>query len=212
MKHVTINAPSPEASRPTTPIRGALFPNGLPVPRHMVSPGQDGYRTPTIEDYEYAAKREGTPSGSNIASALASARSSTTSLLLERLQWRERVRHYTFVFFTLTMATGGLANVIHSGTSMLCSVTSPEIESADGCTSAVSFSWVVCYRGDIFPAQHRPLRDKCRDDIVAFLPASGDVESINTAPNRASLHPGRSGLFWYHSFEYFSIWTSSWSG
>ena len=212
MKHVTISAPSPEASRPPTPIRDAPFPNGLPVPRHMVSPGQDGYRTPTIEDYEYAAKREGTLSGSNIASALASARSSTTSLLLERLQWRERVRHYTFVFFTLTMATGGLANVIHSGMSMLCSLASPEMEPADDCTSAVPFSWPVCYRGDFLPPQYRPLRDQCRDDIVAFLLASGNVKSINTAPNRASLHPGCCGLFWYHSLEYLSIWTPSWSG
>lgn len=32
-----------------------------------------------------------------------------------RLPWRERVKHTTWAYFTLTMATGGLANVLHTG-------------------------------------------------------------------------------------------------
>lgn len=32
-----------------------------------------------------------------------------------KLSWRERVRHFTWTWFTMTMATGGLANVMYTG-------------------------------------------------------------------------------------------------
>ena len=32
----------------------------------------------------------------------------------QTLGWNERVRHYTWNFFSMTMATGGIANVIHT--------------------------------------------------------------------------------------------------
>ena len=35
----------------------------------------------------------------------------------ERLEWRQRIRHFTWNFFSLTMATGGIANVLYSGRS-----------------------------------------------------------------------------------------------
>ena len=69
---------------------------------------------PTIEDYEHTEKQGGTMTGSNIAATLAPARSSTRGPLFEQSHWRERVRHFTFAFFTLTMATDGTANVIYS--------------------------------------------------------------------------------------------------
>jgi len=34
--------------------------------------------------------------------------------------WKKRIRHFTWTFFTITMATGGIANVLHTG-SDLCS-------------------------------------------------------------------------------------------
>lgn len=33
----------------------------------------------------------------------------------EHLPWRERVKHTSWAWFTMTMATGGLANVLHAG-------------------------------------------------------------------------------------------------
>ncbi len=34
-----------------------------------------------------------------------------------KLPWRERIRHFTWTWFCMTMATGGIANVLHAGTS-----------------------------------------------------------------------------------------------
>ena len=31
------------------------------------------------------------------------------------LRWRERIRHFTWTWFTMTMATGGIANVLYTG-------------------------------------------------------------------------------------------------
>jgi hypothetical protein len=34
----------------------------------------------------------------------------------ENLSFRERIRHFTWTWFTMTMATGGIANVLYTGT------------------------------------------------------------------------------------------------
>lgn len=33
----------------------------------------------------------------------------------KRLSWRERIRHFTWTWFCMTMATGGIANVLYTG-------------------------------------------------------------------------------------------------
>ncbi|KAE8413950.1 voltage-dependent anion channel-domain-containing protein [Aspergillus pseudocaelatus] len=113
-------------------------------PRHMPKPGDDGYRTPTIEDAEnfIAVQRN---DNSLIPSAGAWARQAHSSALealhsnscrkpegdavadvngvhphnepdysTVSLSWKQRIRHFTWAFFTLTMATGGIANVLHA--------------------------------------------------------------------------------------------------
>ena len=89
-------------------------------------PGEDGWRTPTIEDLEHCANRpngagypfgyrrsslpptkEETGNGENDGAA----RDET----LKHISWPQRMKHVTWAWFTLTMATGGIANVLHSG-------------------------------------------------------------------------------------------------
>lgn len=142
-KQVPIDDPSPTPSSGKDHHEGHHTPKDgdttarrgvLPVPKHMLSPGQDGYRTPTIEDYEMHSCRP-TPLFRGLGSPnnnlqfqmphLSPGNASRHSLnlgngniahnILEKLQWRERIRHYTWTFFTLTMATGGIANVLYEG-------------------------------------------------------------------------------------------------
>ena len=128
--------------------------DSVAVPRHLRNPGEDGYRTPTIEDAERALSDRPVSvyEGRNLdlypstsarirqvhTSALESlrdanlrtaqgdekdqldgpcqdARSSLHSVPI--LSWKQRIRHITWAFFTLTMATGGIANVLYDGKS-----------------------------------------------------------------------------------------------
>ncbi|KAL4956199.1 voltage-dependent anion channel-domain-containing protein [Aspergillus filifer] len=115
-----------------------------PPPRHLRFPGADGYRTPTIEDTEKGLTKaisNGDSSnailqlrGSHLRETHSSALEATRSPLVSgaynevgaelarsisqsttgKLNWKKRIRHFTWAFFTLTMATGGIANVIYS--------------------------------------------------------------------------------------------------
>ncbi|EDN11241.1 TDT malic acid transporter [Histoplasma capsulatum] len=131
------------------------------IPRHFRRPGDDGYRTPTIEDVEkycefpfaeellYVSESQCdmpiTPvldrlrsrasqyatgsrhighdasttgmqlnerKSTNISESFYNCNNDVDSLPLD-LPWKERIRHFTWAFFTLTMATGGLANVLY---------------------------------------------------------------------------------------------------
>lgn len=117
----------------------------------MRSRGDEGFRTPTLEDAEHDLS---TGSNGNLlslptaqelrdahTSALESLQGSTPrvtngtvarkdskindtestdhaetdSSSIVNLSWRERIRHFTWAYFTLTMATGGIANALYAG-------------------------------------------------------------------------------------------------
>lgn len=118
------------------------------LPRHLRKPGEEGYRTPVIEDVENnngyfpsiqlthqslprtpprcetppvlsefrnrtAAQQNGVSQpGSNAGTAPIPLRWS--GRFPQPLSWQERIRHLTWSYFTLTMATGGLANVLYT--------------------------------------------------------------------------------------------------
>ena len=101
---------------------------GMAIPSQMLSPGEDGYRTPTIEDYEQDCRQKDHQSGHygglahqparmyNLHASSSATRSHfSLSKGLENLAWKQRLRHFTWSFFTMTMATGGIANVLHTG-------------------------------------------------------------------------------------------------
>jgi hypothetical protein len=119
------------------------------VPRYLRRPGDDGYRTPTIDDIESEGAIQGFPfprlelplasvaGTANPAAVLRSRLEASQENKLEpptngvnglrsvsplpasrwpeNLRWKERIQHFTWTYFTLTMATGGLASTIHSG-------------------------------------------------------------------------------------------------
>lgn len=138
-KRVTIDESStrPSSEDPSrTVLDDTNTYQGIPIPNHMVSPGQDGYRTPTIEDYSVQNGSPTTPNGARTPNGATTPNSlhqrlphcrhhlnlSSSSLahsILDKLHWRERIRHYTWTYFTMTMATGGIANVLHTGKSNL---------------------------------------------------------------------------------------------
>jgi hypothetical protein len=128
----------------------------LRVPRYLRSPGDVGYRTPTIEDTERTLAGLGITDAPNLGPSARQVRTSALEAALQkvasratdqtasnkefrhcvdrdgaeitlkvtdasapRLSWKKRIRHITWAYFTLTMATGGLANVLYEGDHIL---------------------------------------------------------------------------------------------
>lgn len=122
--------------------------------RHLRNPGDEGYRTPTIEDAErelsihscdatanalfkppsrkardvhtsalealhdpaYRGSRNAAVNDSDVTAdpgPAGSQRRGSDSTAVD-LSWKKRLRHFTWAYFTLTMATGGVANVLYS--------------------------------------------------------------------------------------------------
>ena len=122
----------PFTEKPQDLLSRSIHTSGAPLSHPTAIPGQDGYRTPTIEDYDQHGRQNQPyrrPGGHSTSSSFMRLPISTafsgnaqnlsnTSInndFWQKLEWRERIRHYTWTFFTMTMATGGIANVLYSG-------------------------------------------------------------------------------------------------
>lgn len=104
-------------------------------PRHTRNRGEEGYRTPTIEDTQNDLGAFPFPSrGGQVREAHTSALEALNQPSYQRAEahgnkerrrrrevdwgtakigWKGRLRHFTWAYFTLTMATGGIANVLY---------------------------------------------------------------------------------------------------
>ena len=105
--------------------------DGVPLPAHIPPPGQEGYRIPTVEDYQphpqqglqelrrrssgYSSTFPLPPSGMHAGHNFPVENPNSNVNLQERMGWKQRVRYFTWAFFAMTMATGGIANVLASG-------------------------------------------------------------------------------------------------
>jgi len=116
----------------------------LALPRHLRRPGEDGYRTPTIEDPEHPSHHgmhSATAFASEIHHGISDAKESFSvggckyhhvghdphycchepheeipfEEPIKGLTWKQRIKHVTWAYFTVTMATGGVANALSAG-------------------------------------------------------------------------------------------------
>ncbi|SLM35795.1 hypothetical protein LPUS_00440 [Lasallia pustulata] len=76
---------------------------------------------------------------------------------IEKQEWRERIRYFTWTFFTMTMATGGIANVLYTGMGP-CATAHVEGRLTDLCpfNSAFPLSRPHHHWHDLLPLQYRP--------------------------------------------------------
>ncbi len=112
-----------------------------PVSRHLRKPGEDGYRTPAIEDLEHPGIDTSTFT-SALSNGIDGPLHSPTRVHYmnqyfghnphfchrkdhsdelpfaspRKLDWKQRIKHVTWAYFTVTMATGCIANVLATGT------------------------------------------------------------------------------------------------
>ena len=92
---------------------------------HTSGSKRGGYYTPRVEDddderhaqfirrHRYLA--EPFPRTSTLQSSPPDETDGPTPNAPTSVVWRKRIRHFTWTFFTMTMATGGVANVLHTG-------------------------------------------------------------------------------------------------
>lgn len=130
----------------------------------------------------------------------------------KKLSFRERIRHFTWTWFCMTMATGGIANVLYTSTSWL-SQSSPTLhkprigrEKLTDRYSPLPFPRPLRPRLHLLPAQHSAFPLQRRHDLLPLLLLPTDLQSILPAPYRVTLHPCCDGEFRHHLDQRQSVW------
>ena len=106
----------------------------MPTAGKRRRPCEDGWRTPAIEDDEHPANlhpqrslntfqdhfqglhhRRFSPPEEAVDQPCDHSHEAMMDNGPKSLPWKMRIKHVTWAWFTLTMATGGIANVLHVG-------------------------------------------------------------------------------------------------
>lgn len=130
------------------------------------------------------------------------------------LSWRERLRHFTWTWFTMTMATGGIANVLWTGTSSPLSAydsrhikTTGKKDVTDSCHhSPLPLPRPVRPRLHLLHPQHSSLRLQRHHDLPALLLLPAHLQSQLPASHGEFVHPCGGHQFRYYSDQYQSVW------
>lgn len=91
-----------------------------------------------------------------------------------KLGFRGRVGCYTWTWFTMTMATGGIANVLHSSNTAQTFVSSPALT----LPSSIPFRVVEDSRHNHISVQYRSLLDQLRATYIAVQVESWIFQSF----------------------------------
>lgn len=101
------------------------------------------------------------------------------------LGWRERIRHFTWTWYTLVMATGGIANVIYACTSIFQSATESDV--LRDYYRSPSIPGEVFNRRDFHDLEHRNLPvDQC-GHVTPFLPLAQHFQGFFSTSNRITV-------------------------
>ena len=177
----------------------------------MLSPGQDGYRTPTIEDHEGQHGDLTSPNGEHRPAHhhhhLSISGSHLAHNIIDHLHWKERIRHFTWTFFAMTMATGGIANVLYAGKLGLKGVGNLIKELTQSIHSTIPISRPRSHWHHFFPSQYRPLHFQHSDDIPTLLLPLRLSHGILSTSHRKTLHTCGHSLVRNNPGQCISVWT-----
>lgn len=110
---------------------------------HISGSRGGGYCTPTMDDDDerhrqlvrrYHYNDLSLPTTATQQSSVPDEADTSANNWPANVVWKKRIRHFTWTFFTMTMATGGIANVLNTG-SVLCP--SESSERTDGTDSSI---------------------------------------------------------------------------
>lgn len=120
-----------------------------------------------------------------------------------KLPLKERIRHFTWTWFTMTMATGGIANVMYE-TSYLRLPAVNVIKTFCSRLNAVSRS--IRYRMYILSLEHLSLSLQHRNYLCPFLPLPLYLPCFIPAPDRVTFHSRSSSFFWHDFDQHYAVW------
>lgn len=122
--HPQITSPGLELADRSDPfddphMQSQNFPTSTGDGNGMIDLGEgtsEGYETSAPSENNIAKKRQTT--GAWDANIVHSTENEPDEQ--RKLGWKERIRHFTWTWFCMTMATGGIANVLYTGPSPTC--------------------------------------------------------------------------------------------